>query len=451
MRWEDQGRQDHGGFDAVRTDHVTQSDLVSLLRDALLLWGMACRPEAGADGVMVAGPDGAAVIIQPGAPPLRWWLTTATRRLPVASIGALLEAVRAAMGAEAGSVARIGAGAAFASPAPPAADPRHGSTPQARGEGLTPVAMITGFLGSGKTTLVSRLLRDPRLARTAVIVNEFGEIGLDHDLIARGDETLVQLTTGCLCCAVQSGIARTLLDLQRRREGGEIAFDRVLVETSGLADPAPILHTLMTDPALGEGFALGQVIALIDVQLGETTLRRHPEATRQASLADVLLLSKTDLATPPDSLIAALRGLNPDAPIVRALTVEALFTPQAKRGAPSPLARHTPDVTGIAIERDVPIPAAALTLFLQAIAGLCGARLLRLKGIVDIAEFPGRPTVIHGVQQRVSPSTLLGAWPAADRRTRIVLLGQGIPPHFPARLLDAIMTEVAGEAGRMRG
>src|SRR5215831_19780178 len=147
---------------------------------------------------------------------------------------------------------------------------------------MIPVAIVTGFLGSGKTTLISRILRDPAFARTAVIVNEFGEIGLDHELIASSDETLLALTTGCLCCAVRSDLVATLLDLQRRREVGEIGYERVLIETSGLADPAPILHALMTDRDLATDHVIDGVTTVVDTLHGEATLDRSPEARRQA-------------------------------------------------------------------------------------------------------------------------------------------------------------------------
>ena len=168
---------------------------------------------------------------------------------------------------------------------------------------MIPVAIVTGFLGSGKTTLISRILRDPAFARTAVIVNEFGEIGLDHELIASSDETLLALTTGCLCCAVRSDLVATLLDLQRRREAGEIAYDRVLIETSGLADPAPILHALMTDRDIVQHHAIDGIVTVVDALHGEATLDRHAEARRQVALADTLLLSKTDLAAPTERCV----------------------------------------------------------------------------------------------------------------------------------------------------
>ena len=176
---------------------------------------------------------------------------------------------------------------------------------------MIPVAIVTGFLGSGKTTLIGRILRDPAFTRTAVIVNEFGEIGLDHELIASSDETLLALTTGCLCCAIRSDLVATLLDLQRRREAGEIGYDRVLIETSGLADPAPILHALMTDSDIMRQHAIDGVVTVVDTLHGATALDRHPEARRQVALADRLLLSKTDLAEPSVALRDRLAALNP--------------------------------------------------------------------------------------------------------------------------------------------
>jgi len=312
---------------------------------------------------------------------------------------------------------------------------------------VTPVSIVTGFLGSGKTTLISRLLRDARFADTAVIVNEFGEIALDHELIASADETLVQLATGCLCCAVRSDLVGTLFDLQRRRAAGEIAFQRVLIETSGLADPAPVLHALMTDPAVGEKFAIGGVLTLVDALLGTETLARHPEARRQVMFADRLLVSKTDIAPVSEGLCAAVRALNDDAPMETGVVdPDALFAP-AHRLPPDAIARHTDGIGSIAVRREAPVPAAALTLWLQALAEQCGARLLRLKGLVDLAEMPGRPAVVHAVQHVIAPLDWLERWPSDDRASRIVLIGDGIPRHFPARLLDAVIDEVLEESG----
>ena len=315
---------------------------------------------------------------------------------------------------------------------------------------MTPVSVVTGFLGSGKTTLIGRLLRDPRYARTAVIVNEFGEIGLDHELIATGDETLLRLTTGCLCCAVRSDLIATLLDLHRRRAAGEISFSRVLIETSGLADPAPILHALMTDAAVTESFAIGAVVSLVDTLLGERTFARHPEARRQVALADRIVLTKTDLAPAQPTLRAAIAALNAAAAVDEgAPDPAALFAGGLRLPPADVIARHGGGVDTAVVVRTAPVPGAALALWLQALAEHCGERLLRLKGLVALAEAPERPAVIHGVQHVFSPLDWLERWPSEDHTSRVVLIGQGIPRYFPARLLDAIMAEVLDEtAGR---
>jgi len=320
---------------------------------------------------------------------------------------------------------------------------------------MIPVAIVTGFLGSGKTTLIRRILRDPGFARTAVIVNEFGEIGLDHELIASSDETLLALTTGCLCCAIRTDLVATLLDLQHRREAGSIGFDRVLIETSGLADPAPILHALMTDRDILQQHRIDGVVTVVDALLGEATLDRHPEARRQVALADALLLSKCDLAAPSDALRARLAGLNRGATLQSAQEAApgVLFAGTGAAGRlpalpdlpgrnPFLAARHTDGIETFVLQRDRPLPALALTLLLEALAEHCGARLLRLKGLVSLEEMPDQPAVIHGVQHVVAAPEFLARWPSDDRTTRIVFIVQGVPRHFPSRLLDAIEPEV---------
>ena len=327
---------------------------------------------------------------------------------------------------------------------------------------VIPVSIVTGFLGSGKTTLIARCLRDPRFARTAVIVNEFGEIGLDHHLVASSDETLLALTTGCLCCAVRSDLVETLLDLHRRRAEGSAAYDRVLIETSGLADPAPILHALMTDPGVTATHAIDSVVTVVDALLGETTLDRHPEARRQAAVADRLVLSKTDVAGPAPALRSRLAAMYPAAPVALAAAVgpDDLFAgadpadrgsrlaalPDRVIGSPFEQARHSDGIESFILQREAPVPALALTLLLQALAEHCGPRLLRLKGLVALAEMPEEPAVIHGVQHVFAPPVFLDRWPSADRSTRMVFIGSGIPRHFPARLLTAIEQEVRDAA-----
>jgi len=307
---------------------------------------------------------------------------------------------------------------------------------------LFPVSIVTGFLGSGKTTLISRVLHDPAFGRTAVIVNEFGEVALDHDLIASSDDSVLTLNTGCLCCSVQTDLARTLMDLYQRRE----AYDRVLIETSGLSDPVPILQSMMTDAAVSATHQMPFVITLVDTVHGETTLRDHPEARHQVALADRILLSKTDLSPPSNGLLTQVTGLNPAAP--RRTTIGTgsfdLFGTPTVTDRLDRIARQLAHVgiDTVSIVRDRPIPALALTLLLQAVAEHCGPRLLRLKGLVCIDEMPNQPAVIHGVRHVVSAPEFLDHWPSEDHRTRIVLIMKDVPRHFISRLLDAIEEEV---------
>lgn len=321
---------------------------------------------------------------------------------------------------------------------------------------MIPVSVITGFLGSGKTTLLRAVLRDPAYAGSAVIVNEWGEVGLDHEILETSGETLVGLANGCLCCAVRGDLARTLLDLARRRAAGEIPpYARVLIETSGLADPGPILHTLLADSAIAERYRVEAVVTVVDALLGAETIARHPEAAQQVALADRILLSKTDLAPGTDEIEARIGALNPGAPVLRAVqgavAPDALFASAARpeaveawlRAAALP-ARHSAGVETIAILREAPLPAVLLPLFLEGLAEHAGAKLLRMKGIVRVAEAPDRPAVLHGVRHVLHPVQWLDAWPSADRRTRLVLIGQGIPRWWPARLLDALEAELPG-------
>jgi G3E family GTPase len=327
---------------------------------------------------------------------------------------------------------------------------------------MIPVCVLTGFLGSGKTTLLGRLLKSPGFARTAVIINEFGEIGLDHDLIATSDESFVTLQTGCLCCTIRGDLVLTLADILRRRDEGTVTpFDRVVIETSGLADPAPILHAVMSDDALAERLVLAGVVTTVDAVHGAQTLERQPESVKQVAVADRLVLTKTDLvAETPAALTNCLAALNPSAPVLPAcfgdIDPARLF--DARIWDPSKLAgladevhhHHDGRINCFALIRDQPIPAVALTLFLEVLAEHCGADLLRLKGIVAIAESPDRPAVIHGVQHMFHAPAFLDRWPSDDRRSRLVLIARDLPRAFADALLDAIEAEVRETASERR-
>jgi G3E family GTPase len=227
----------------------------------------------------------------------------------------------------------------------------------------------------------------------------------------------------------------------------------VLIETSGLADPAPILHALMTDRDLTATHRIAAIVTLIDTVHGEITLAGHPEARRQAALADHLLLSKTDVAAASDALLHRIAELNPDAPLLTNGTVEPAMLFAGDNALPRQTttgAVHTQDISTFVLQRDTPLPALALTLLLQALAEHCGSRMLRMKGLVAIEELPGQPAVIHGVRHVVAEPVFLDRWPSADQTTRIVFIGTGIPPYFPTRLLDAIEAEVRSESAAFR-
>jgi G3E family GTPase len=324
--------------------------------------------------------------------------------------------------------------------------------------------VLTGFLGSGKTTLLGHLLRQPGFSRTAVIINEFGEVGLDHDLIEASEDSFIALQTGCLCCKIRNDLATTLHDMLRRRDKGAVApFTRVVIETSGLADPAPILQTLMTDTKIAGRIVLGGVVTTVDAVNGNDTLVREEISAKQVAVADRLVLTKTDLSDPMQpALIRQLGALNATAPVLRAcygqigpqgLFDGGLYDPLTKSldvqswlGAAAVAHGHAHsrhDVDTYAILRPEPIRAVALTLFLETLSEHCGADLLRLKGIVNILESPDQPAVIHGVQHVFHPPSWLARWPSDDRRSRIVFIVRGVPRGWIEAVLAALDAEVA--------
>jgi G3E family GTPase len=345
---------------------------------------------------------------------------------------------------------------------------------------LIPVTLLTGFLGSGKTTVLNHVLKEPGMAATAVIVNEFGEIGLDHLLVETASDDVVLLNSGCLCCTVRSDIVDTLLNLFAGRAGGKIPhFVRVVIETTGLADPAPILHTLISDPLIAARYTLDGVVATVGAANGAGTLDRQAEAVKQAAVADRLLLTKTDLAagTAVAALKARLAALNPAAPILDvpygAVDPALLFglgfyDPQTKSvdvrrwlrdeafadghdhdddHGGHDANRHDDHIRAFCITRERPISWAALSTWLDALATMRGDDLLRLKAIVALSDRPDQPVVLHGVQHLFHPPVLLKEWPSDDRRTRMVFITRDLPKEAIENTLTAFEAAVAEPSG----
>jgi len=344
-----------------------------------------------------------------------------------------------------------------------------------------PLTVLTGFLGAGKTSLLNRLLKDPALADTAVIINEFGEIGLDHLLVEHIEGNVMLLSTGCLCCTLRGDLVNTLEQLLRGLDNGRLSFRRVIVETTGLADPAPVLHTAMVHPYLVLRFRLDGVVTVVDAVNGAATLDAHAEAVKQAAVADRIVLTKTDLLdtlplpNPPPlagegregaaRLRMRLAALNPAAPVLDAAAGQATAARLIDCGLYDP-ARKIPDVTrwlaaeayaphahehhhdvnrhddrirAFCLARDQAIPTSALDMFLELVRAMHGPRLLRLKGIVKIAETPDRPVVIHGVQHVFHPPVTLPEWPDEDRKTRLVFIMLDTEQGTISDLFDAFL------------
>jgi len=313
----------------------------------------------------------------------------------------------------------------------------------------TPVTVLTGFLGSGKTTLLNGWLRSPDLSDAAVIVNEFGEVGIDHSLIASSNDNTIELSTGCLCCTVRGDLVETLADLlAKRNTGGVPAFDRILVETTGLADPVPVLRTLASEEIIAQRLKTGAVITLVDGVNGVGQLDDCPESVKQAAVADCLVLTKSDLAGKPAlaRLRKRLARINPGAQIHEAVRGEiapallfdaALNDPAAKRerverwlnetafvqAERAPLharrTRHGERINTFAVRREGAVSAAGLMAWLNLLVALKGANLLRVKALVNVE---GRPVAVHAVQSVIHEPVALDAWPSVDRSSRIVFI-----------------------------
>jgi len=310
-----------------------------------------------------------------------------------------------------------------------------------------PVSLITGFLGSGKTTLLNRLVQRPELADSLVIINEFGEIALDHLLVAPVEGETVVLASGCLCCAVRGDLQDTLRRLLVERERGEVpAFQRVLIETSGLADPAPVAQLFLNNPLLGSYLRLDAIVTTIDAMVGPAALDRHWEARKQAAIADRLLITKTDMAAGEavEEIILSLRRLNAAAPIHRPMHGE--IDPAMLFGAgPFDPSRRSPgfaewlgdaalsedhhvhhsEMQSLCLIADVPLDWARFHDWLGWLRLADGERLLRVKGVLNVASEEG-PVIVHGVQHIFHPPVTLPRWPDADRRSRLVLIARGL-------------------------
>jgi len=368
--------------------------------------------------------------------------------------------------------------------------------PRADAKGRIPVTLVTGFLGSGKTTLINSALRSAELAKTVVVVNEFGEVGLDHQLFASSSDSVVVLENGCLCCTVRSDLVGTLNGLYHARERGDIpAFDNVVIETSGLAEPAPVLQAFLSEPTLDGLYRVANVLTVVDAVNWAGTSEGHEEAVRQVALADQIRITKLDMVTgdrqnSSSRIRLELRRINPSAVIdevdwsaaaIAKLLSSRGFDATDPQSDPRPWlnvqaygnALHDHDahdgdhhdhdhsgrpqsfhlegrgIENFVLTRESPLTREEAQFLLDGIAQNLGTGLLRVKGLVNVAEEPGRPAVIQGAQHLLHTMTWLDRWPDGDHRSRIIFITQGIPRDSLRDIID-LLDRVSARTFRAR-
>ncbi|APO76565.1 cobalamin biosynthesis CobW-like protein [Rhizobium etli 8C-3] len=346
-----------------------------------------------------------------------------------------------------------------------------------------PVTILTGFLGAGKSTLLNRILKDPAMKDAAVIINEFGDVGIDHLLVESSGDAIIELSDGCLCCTVRGELVDTLANLMDAVQTGRVRpVKRVVIETTGLADPAPVMQAIMGNPIIATNFELEGVVTVVDAVNGLQTLTNHEEARRQVAVADRLIVSKQSMASAEllPVLEARLRHLNPravpmDADSAPAGSAEVLanglYNPATKiadvsrwlrdedehdahhhhghdhhhhhghdHQDPHDVNRHDASIRSFSIVEDKPIDPMALEMFIDLLRSAHGEKLLRMKAIIAVSDRPERPLVLHGVQSVFHPPVRLPAWPdPVDRRTRMVLITKDLPEDFVKNLFDAFL------------
>jgi G3E family GTPase len=328
-----------------------------------------------------------------------------------------------------------------------------------------PVHVITGFLGAGKTTLLNDLLKSGAFANTAVIINEFGDVGIDHLLVesANPDDTMIELADGCLCCTVRGDLVDTLAQVAERTGSGA-TLDRVIIETTGLADPVPVLQAIMASPGIRDRFHVASVVTAVCAITGEASIENHQEARRQVVLADQIVLTKTDIAPPPRSLIATLATLNP---LVAPIDAQAqgFQLPLDDTGISAShgsshvtdggandhhhgrhhhhVNRHDSSIEAFTLKHDRPIPAATVEMFTDLLRSSMSRELLRMKGVVWTEEEPDYPMVIHGVQSVFHPPVRLDSWGGRPRETRLVVITRNGNRNRIRDLFGAFTAQVA--------